>query len=165
MKKFLPIIVAGVFGLVIPIAGMSITPIRNVILGLAPDEAVLELAEKIDAQRVAAEQAKAKSDQKTTELQSTVADQQTQLAEQQRMIDEQAKIAAENKKEAECQVIKQKTSWCGEKKYTLSMDAYLKQVKKENPPAMESKEVVAAAKRSWQTCQDFYEEYTAAGCH
>jgi hypothetical protein len=38
----------GLLFLSLPIAGMTITPTRNLILGLAPDEAILALADKID---------------------------------------------------------------------------------------------------------------------
>ena len=48
MKKSLLILGVGLIGLALPIAGMTITPTRNLILGLAPDEAILALADKID---------------------------------------------------------------------------------------------------------------------
>lgn len=48
MKKSLLMLGVGLIGLVLPIAGMTITPTRNLILGLAPDEAILALADKID---------------------------------------------------------------------------------------------------------------------
>lgn len=149
-----------------PIVGMGIGETRSLILGLAPDEAVLQLADKIDEQRVAAEQAQAENDQKTGELQSVVADQQTQLAEQQRMIDEQAKANAESKKLMECQALQKNVPYCNsEKKYKLSLDAFLKVSKAENPPAMENDEVVAGMKRTWKRCQEFYQEYAANGCN
>lgn len=50
MKKYIYLIGAGILGLSLPIAGMSIAPTRNLILGLAPDEAILALADKIDEQ-------------------------------------------------------------------------------------------------------------------
>ena len=48
MKKSLLMLGVGLIGLALPIAGMTITPTRNLILGLAPDEAILALADKID---------------------------------------------------------------------------------------------------------------------
>lgn len=165
MNKTLVTVAIVATAILSPIVGMAIGETRSLILGLAPDEAVLQLADKIDEQRVTAEQAKAESDQKTGELQSVVADQQAQLVGQQQMIDEQVKANAENLKTLSCQALQKKTPWCSETKYALSLDAYMKQVAKENPPAMESDEAVAAAKRNWKACQTFYQEYSASGCN
>ncbi|OGI30203.1 MAG: hypothetical protein A3G09_03225 [Candidatus Moranbacteria bacterium RIFCSPLOWO2_12_FULL_48_12] len=164
MNKTLFIVAIVGTAILSPVVGMGIGETRSLILGLAPDEAILQLSDKIDEQRITAEQVQAENDQKTGELQSVVADQQTQLAEQQRMIDEQAKANAESKKLMECQALQKNVSYCNEKKYKLSLDAFLKESKAENPPAMESDEVVAAMKRSWKRCQDFYQEYAANGC-
>lgn len=49
-KKILLMFGVGLIGLALPIAGMTITPTRNLILGLAPDEAILALADKIDGE-------------------------------------------------------------------------------------------------------------------
>lgn len=148
-----------------PIVGMGIGETRNLILGLAPDEAVLRLADKIDEQRIVAEQAQAENDQKTGELQSVVADQQAQLAEQQRMIDEQASANAENKRIMECQEQQKKVGWCSNKQYRLSLDAFITEKKAENPPAMENDDVVDGAKKDWKICQERYKEYVASGCN
>ncbi len=73
-------IVAGV--VLIPVLGMAISPTRDLILGMAPDAAVLQLADQIDANRVDV-------DQKTSELQSLIDTQRAQIAEQQSVIDGQ----------------------------------------------------------------------------
>lgn len=165
MNKTLVIVAIVATAIFSPIVGMAIGETRSLILGLAPDEAVLQLADKIDEQRVVAEQAKAESDQKTGELQSVVADQQAQLVGQQQMIDEQAKANAENKRIMECQAQQKKVGGCSDKQYRLSLDAFIKERKAENPPAMENDDVVAAAKESWKTCQVLYQEYSASGCN
>ncbi|HBR71193.1 MAG TPA: hypothetical protein DEA27_00090 [Candidatus Moranbacteria bacterium] len=85
MKKFLIPIVSGVVGIIIPIAGMTITPTRDLILGLAPEEAVLKLADKIDENRVSLEQSNAK----IAELQAIVDSQNAKLVEQNKLIDSQ----------------------------------------------------------------------------
>lgn len=82
MKKSLIIggIVAGI--VLVPVLGMAISPTRDLILGMAPDTAVLSLADKIDENRV-------NVDSKTAELQSLIDTQRTQIAEQQSIIDDQ----------------------------------------------------------------------------
>lgn len=82
------IIIGAVVGILIgPVLGMAITPTRDLILGLAPEEAILKLADAIDINRV-------DSDSKIQELQSTIDEQQARLAEQQKLIDSQ-KVAVE----------------------------------------------------------------------
>src|SRR3990167_2797852 len=131
MNKTLFIVAIVGTAILSPVVGMGIGETRSLILGLAPDEAILQLSDKIDEQRIT---------------------------------DEQAKANAESKKLMECQALQKNVSYCNEKKYKLSLDAFLKESKAENPPAMESDEVVAAMKRSWKRCQDFYQEYAANGC-
>jgi|GEM_PF-2484492 len=82
MKKSL--ITLGIVGgiVLLPVLGMAITPTRDLIMGLAPDQAVLSLADKIDENRV-------NSDQKSAELQSLIDTQRNQIAEQQSIIDGQ----------------------------------------------------------------------------
>lgn len=76
-------IAALIAGLVIsPFVGMAIGSTRSLILGLAPDEAVLQLADKIDDDRAGV-------DQKTNELQSLIDTQNSQIADQQKIIEEQ----------------------------------------------------------------------------
>jgi hypothetical protein len=89
MKKILIPIISGVIGIIIPVAGMTITPTRNLILGLAPKEAILQLADKIDETRLNIDQIKTDNDNKIQELQSTIEAQQVKLAEQQKAIDGQ----------------------------------------------------------------------------
>ncbi|MDI6777797.1 MAG: hypothetical protein QMD77_01255 [Patescibacteria group bacterium] len=76
--------------IVSPFIGMAIGSTRELILGLAPEEAVLQLADKIDLDRAGVEQ-------KTNELQSLIDAQKSQLAEQQQIIDQQ-KTELENVK-------------------------------------------------------------------
>jgi hypothetical protein len=61
---------------------MSIGETRNLILGLTPDEAVLQLADKIDSSRIL-------NETKLSEFQSTIDAQQVKLAEQQKLIEKQ----------------------------------------------------------------------------
>lgn len=88
---------ALVVGLIIsPFIGMAIGSTREFILGLAPEEAVLQLADKIDENRASA-------DQKTTELQSLIDIQRGQIAEQQSIIDSQ-KAELDNQKASVSQI-------------------------------------------------------------
>jgi len=50
-KKTIIPIIALLLGIAIPISALSVSQSRNLILGLAPEEAVLELADKIDDNR------------------------------------------------------------------------------------------------------------------
>lgn len=95
MKKSL--ITLGIVGAVVlvPVLGMAITPTRDLILGMAPDQAVLSLADKIDTNKVDVEQ-------KTEELQSLIDTQRNQIAEQQSIIDGQ-KDELDNQKAATTQ--------------------------------------------------------------
>lgn len=146
------------------ILAMGIGEARSLLLGLVPEEAILQLADKIDEQRITTEQIKAENDQKTEEIQSVIVDQQTKLEEQQRMIEEQDAENAKIQKTLECQALQKSSSWCGDTKYKLSLDAFLKKSREENPPAMENDDVVASAKNNWKICQEFFKEYVANGC-
>ncbi|MFA7209373.1 MAG: hypothetical protein WC120_03725 [Parcubacteria group bacterium] len=86
MKKFLIPIVFGVVGIIIPVVGMAITPTRDLILGLAPEEAILQFADKIDETKLNVDQNKTDNDNKIQELQLTISVQQTKIAEQEQVI-------------------------------------------------------------------------------
>ena len=87
MKKIILVgLIAFAIGAIIsPIAGMAINSTRSLILGMAPEEAILVLADKIDSNNV-------DNETKITELQSIINDQKAQLE-----IDQQ-KIAAQDVK-------------------------------------------------------------------
>jgi peptidoglycan hydrolase CwlO-like protein len=86
MKKAL-ITIAIITGIVVtPILGMAITPTRDLLLGLTPDEKILTLADKIDENRSTAET-------KLTELQSIIDSQKSEIANyQQQVATQDAKI-------------------------------------------------------------------------
>lgn len=73
-------IVAGVIGT--PILGMSITPTRSLLLGLASDEQILTIADELDKSRV-------DNEQKINELQSTIDNQKAELASYQQQVENQ----------------------------------------------------------------------------
>lgn len=89
MRKILIPIISGVVGIIIPVAGMTITPTRNLILGLAPEDAILQLADKIDETKVSIDKTDTENNNKMQELQTTIEAQQVRLAEQQKVIDGQ----------------------------------------------------------------------------
>ena len=62
-----------------PIVGMGIGQTREAILGLAPDEAVLQLADKIDQSSVKVDESSAL----VSSLQAKITEQEGQLAEYQ----------------------------------------------------------------------------------
>lgn len=114
MKKFIIPAILVIAGIAIPFIGMTISPTRNLILGLAPNEAVLALADKIDENRISSDQLKTETDTKIAELQATIENQKSELANYQGKV-ESAKssteetvknIIAENatsEKKAECE--------------------------------------------------------------
>lgn len=72
MKKALIIggVILGV--LVVPVLGMATTPTGDAFLGLALEEAILQLADKIDETRSDVDQNKSDSDNKLQEPQSDI---------------------------------------------------------------------------------------------
>lgn len=110
MKKVL--MVAGIFVgiLVVPFLGMTISPTRELIMGLAPDEAVLQLADRIDENRAYTEQANLENNVKISELQAVIDNQETKLVDYQNRIEIQnaeiLKIKADNQ-QTQTQVSKQ----------------------------------------------------------
>jgi hypothetical protein len=71
-----------------PVASMGITPVREALLGLAPEDQIVALADKIDENR-------AENDQKSAENETKISELQTLISAQQSTIDEQKK-ALEN---------------------------------------------------------------------
>jgi len=85
MNKTITIAGSVIAGVALPLLGLTISPTRDAILGLAPDQAVLQLADKIDESRVSSEQ----TDAKIAELQSVIDSQQAQLADYQQQVEGQ----------------------------------------------------------------------------
>lgn len=123
-----------VTAIISPIVAMGIGETREAILGLAPEESVLQLADKIDTSRV-------ENETKLAELQSTIDEQQIKLTEQQKMIDEfkvqtnatataiATSVSAINK-EAECRKLYVDNSYCSTSahfKTKAAFDKYLKE--------------------------------------
>lgn len=102
MNKLLTIGATVITTLALPTIALTVTPTREAILSLAPDEQILQLADKIDGQRVSTEQ----TDSRIAEFQSTIDDQQVKLAEQQKLIDEQENQISSIKDEAKAIVVK-----------------------------------------------------------
>ncbi|MFA7209566.1 MAG: hypothetical protein WC120_04750 [Parcubacteria group bacterium] len=90
MKKILLMLGVGLLGLALPIAGMTITPTRNLILGLAPDEAILALADKIDE-----EAGKNDEQQQAIENLQQAENERIELEEKKKLQDEEDKIKKE----------------------------------------------------------------------
>lgn len=165
MKKSLITLLIVALVVLSPIIGMAIGKTRDLILGLAPEDAILHLADEIDQQRLISEQTQQENDRKIEELQMLVVEQKDKIEEQQQMIEDQKQINILNEKVQECQDLKRTAPGCSDEKYSLSLDLFLKKMEKENPPAMENDDVVAAAKKDWNTCQSFYKEYSDLGCN
>lgn len=100
MKKALVTAVIVGTAILSPLIGMGISQTREAILGLAPDQAVLELADKIDSNRVS-------NDQKLSDLQTLVSTQQATIDGQNKAIE----MAKSDVKETTAVVVKNKD--CG----------------------------------------------------
>ena len=75
-----------------PIAGMAISPVREALLGLAPEDAILKVADQVDANRQ-------KNDEELATLKTLVEDQKTTIDEQNKKLSEQADAVEAVKKE------------------------------------------------------------------
>lgn len=127
-KTIATIAIAGA-ALLSPVAGMSITPVREALLGLAPEEQITTLADKIDEGRVANEGTDAKvaaleaelasAKQKNTELENAVGNQKTI---QDAKIAEQAVAIEENKKTADCAIQYSSAKFCQTEGYRNSTE-------------------------------------------
>lgn len=125
MKKTILLILGGfiIGALISPVVGMAINSTRNLILGMAPDEAILVLADKIDENLVSSEQSKSETNAKMAELQLTIDAQQSKLVEQQKTIDSQAVSLNSTKQainETNATVAKQKDCSADVSKYCVS---------------------------------------------
>lgn len=80
---------AAITGAIIlsPVASMGISPVREALLGLAPEEQIINLAEQIDTNRLANEQKLAENEAKLTELQELVAKQNETISTQQKALE------------------------------------------------------------------------------
>jgi len=83
MRKIIIPAILVLTGIVIPIVGLTISPTRNLILGLAPEEAILQLADQLDKDRI---------DYATNnqELQKTIDSQREEMKKMQKAIDNKA---------------------------------------------------------------------------
>lgn len=125
MKKIILSIIGGfiIGALISPVVGMAINSTRNLILGMAPDEAILVLADKIDENLVSSEQSKSETNAKMSELQLTIDAQQAKLMEQQKAIDSQSVSLNSTKQainETNATVAKQKDCSADVSKYCVS---------------------------------------------
>lgn len=161
------IVIAGsiIAGITLPLLGMTITPTRDAILGLAPDQAVLQLADQIDAQRVSvdqakldAETAKAESDAKINELQSQVSNQQQVVADQNKVIEEQNVKNVENQKISKCAEMRSKYVMCNSDNYRKTLGDFLNKYKGEHRLDSDSQDEISVATKNYNICQDVYSQ-------
>ena len=147
MKKYIIIaVIALAIGAILsPVVGMAIGETRSMILGLSPEDSILQLADKIDESRVSTEQSKTETDSKIAELQSTITAQQTKITEQEQMINSQITsvkaetqaVQAKVSNEAECRKLYADNRDCTFKDYRTKsafnnwMETY-KEMDKEN---------------------------------
>lgn len=81
MKKITFSIILITLVVLTPIISMAISPTRDLLLGLAPDEAVLKLADEIDRSRI-------ENQAKVIELESKLAEYESKLTEQEKSVNE-----------------------------------------------------------------------------
>lgn len=83
MKKTLTTLAIAAGVISAPVLSMSITPTRELLLGLTPDEQILAIADKLDTDKTELQQKLDDKEQKITELQSALDAQSQQMTEQQ----------------------------------------------------------------------------------
>ncbi|KKP68112.1 MAG: hypothetical protein UR66_C0008G0020 [Candidatus Moranbacteria bacterium GW2011_GWE1_35_17] len=123
MKKYLIIIGVTIGILAVPFLGMTISPTRELIMGLAPDEAVLQLADRIDDNKIELQNEIANKNNKINELQSSIDQQEMKILEQQKLIDTQKSDVASTRAESQvtvATVMKQKDCSIDMNKYCVS---------------------------------------------
>jgi septal ring factor EnvC (AmiA/AmiB activator) len=129
--------IAGV-AILSPVAAMSVTPVRDALLGLAPEEQIVALADEIDKSRVeneqklaSLEQELASTKQKNAELEEVLASQAVKVEEQKQTSEAQkaevATVSARADKQAECSELYRTNQVCTQERYR-SKDAFEKMI-------------------------------------
>ena len=90
-----------------PIASMGISPLRESILGMAPQDSVLALADKIDSNRVDVEQKIAEKDTQLEALKASNAELQSKIDSQNKQIESQKSDLSQVKIDASNTSVKQ----------------------------------------------------------
>lgn len=109
MKKVSLAVGFVLLGMVTPLIGMAISPTRDLILGLAPDEAILKLADKIDQESTK----NANQEEAISKLNTSNEQQKEQLDN----IAKQQEISACSEKQQQCE---SKITLIGTKEIVLS---------------------------------------------
>jgi DNA repair exonuclease SbcCD ATPase subunit len=120
-----------------PVASIGITPVREALLGLAPEDQIVALADEIDKSRVENEQKQTENEQKLAALEQelsaakqTIAEQKTALETQK--ADQIAKDAAQSeqlKQEIEPRLLSDKKPTEEEKEKNKKVEDNLKKVR------------------------------------
>lgn len=102
--------------LISPVLGMAIGETRNIILGLAPQEAVLSLADEIDKSRI-------ENETKIQEMQAKIEEQQNQIMEQNEKLTQQQEdvnLQTAEIKTTQAEVVKSRDCSADVNKYCVS---------------------------------------------
>ncbi len=157
-----------------PVLAMSVSPTRNLLFGLAPEEAVLALADEIDKSRV-------ETETKLLELENTVAtqaqslnayelqiaEQSGRLLEQEKLLNsQQAQVSSQaqvqqslNKQvetQANCQKLYSENIYCGGKTYKTksAFDDHIEDLEDNDSDRIDTDKMVASAKAKYKKCQE-----------
>jgi vacuolar-type H+-ATPase subunit I/STV1 len=117
--------IAGV-AILSPVAAMSVTPVRDALLGLAPEEQIVTLADEIDKSRVENEQKLATLEQELASAKQVIAEQkdalEAQKADHAVKATEQAVLSAKIDKQALCSSKLEENKECSFKEYRNKSD-------------------------------------------
>jgi len=163
-----------------PVLAMSVSPTRSLLLGLAPEEAVLTLADQLDKNRI-------ETEAKVTELQAVVeaqnqsisgyelkiAEQEGRLSEQEKMLNTQGATVASQAQtqqslstkvatQAKCQQLYSENIYCGNKTYKTksAFDDYIDDLKDREDEDdndyvdVDYDEMIDKAKEKFKKCQE-----------
>jgi hypothetical protein len=93
--------IAGV-AILSPVASMGITPVREALLGLAPEDQILTLADKIDESRVANDQKISALEQELATAKQTITDQKETLDNKELSINQKIEDIEKTQTSKEC---------------------------------------------------------------
>jgi hypothetical protein len=149
-----------------PVASMGITPVREALLGLAPEDQIVALADKIDESRVENEQKQTENEQKLTDLQASLDAANTVIAEQKKTLEGQSEKnaavekalveqKADSDKKAECAMTYASHPYCKADAYRTKsgFESEKSNINKSENEEIKKEELKRAAER-YGECQE-----------
>jgi septal ring factor EnvC (AmiA/AmiB activator) len=146
-----------------PVASMGVSPVREALLGMAPDEQILSLADKIDESRVANEQKLSEIQQELDSAKQTIAEQKATLESQKSNQDARNAEQDALSEKIECSSLRSKYVMCNNegdyrKDFSSFLKDYLKSHVSDQDGDREKKEWAEIATKNYNICQGIYKQ-------